>query len=102
MSDFKYGDITEKIIGAAFRVHNTIGMRIPGSDLSTSIGIGTSDRIHCIMLENLKCLYYYLDQQIGTRRVDFFVEDKISVELKGNNQIRRCSSCTSNELSWKL
>src|SRR4029078_10911394 len=25
---------------------------------------------------------FYLDQQIGTRRVDFFVENKISVELK--------------------
>ena len=25
MSDFKYGDLTEKIIGAAFRVHNTLG-----------------------------------------------------------------------------
>jgi len=25
---------------------------------------------------------YYLDQHIGTRRVDFLVENKISVELK--------------------
>lgn len=25
MSNFKYGDLTEKIIGAAFRVHNTLG-----------------------------------------------------------------------------
>ena len=25
MTDFKYGEITEKIIGAAFRVHGTLG-----------------------------------------------------------------------------
>ncbi len=25
MPDFKYAEITEKIIGAAFRVHNTLG-----------------------------------------------------------------------------
>ncbi len=25
MTDFKYGDITEKIIGASFRIHNTLG-----------------------------------------------------------------------------
>jgi len=25
MADFKYGEITEKIIGHAFRVHNTLG-----------------------------------------------------------------------------
>jgi len=25
MTDFKYGEITEKIIGAAFRVHGALG-----------------------------------------------------------------------------
>ncbi len=25
MTDFKYGEITERIIGAAFRVHGTLG-----------------------------------------------------------------------------
>ena len=25
MSDFKFGEITEKIIGGSFRVHNTLG-----------------------------------------------------------------------------
>jgi hypothetical protein len=26
MPEFKYGDIIEKIIGACFRIHNTLGM----------------------------------------------------------------------------
>jgi len=30
---------------------------------------------------------YYDDQQIGTRRVDFFVEEKIMVELKALTQL---------------
>ncbi len=30
---------------------------------------------------------FYLDEQIGTRRVDFFVENKISVELKAVTKI---------------
>ena len=30
----------------------------------------------------LEMLIFYRDHQIGTRRVDFFVEDKIMVELK--------------------
>lgn len=30
---------------------------------------------------------FYKEEQIGTRRVDFFVEDMISVELKAVNQL---------------
>lgn len=37
MSNFKYGDLTEKIIGAAFRVHNTLGQWFPGSNISEGI-----------------------------------------------------------------
>lgn len=81
MTDFKYGDITEKIIGASFRVHNVLGC-------------GFQEVIHQRALElELKLVpldyareyempFYYLDQQIGFRQVDFLVEKKISVELK--------------------
>lgn len=34
------------------------------------------------LVENLKCLFFYREEQIGTRRVDFLVEGIISVELK--------------------
>ena len=32
---------------------------------------------------------FYEDEQIGTRRVDFFVEDKIMVELKAITQLEK-------------
>lgn len=81
MAEYKYGDITEKVIGAAFRVHGTLGN-------------GFQEVIYQRALElELKALtinyarefempIYYMDQQIGTRRVDFLIEEKISVELK--------------------
>lgn len=81
MADFKYGEITEKIIGAAFRVHNTLGNGfqevIYQRALELELRILTIDSVR-----EFEMPIYYLDQQIGTRRVDFLIEDKISVELK--------------------
>ena len=39
---------------------------------------------------------FYREEQIGTRRVDFLVEGIISVELKSNDQIGRCSFSASH------
>ena len=50
-------------------------------------------------------IYYKKDLQepIGTRRADFVVENKVLVELKSLNQIRkRCSSGTSFKLFKSL
>lgn len=81
MTNFKYGEITEKIIGAAFRVH-------------TALGNGYQELIYQRALEvefrELGLQYnrefnmpiYYKGKRIGTRRVDFFVCKIIVVELK--------------------
>ena len=34
---------------------------------------------------------FYRNEQIGIRRVDFFVDNRVMVELKGNRKNRRCS-----------
>lgn len=41
---------------------------------------------------------HYEGEDIGTRRVDFFVEENIMVEFKSINPIRGSSFSTSNEL----
>ncbi len=76
-----YKEITEKIIKAAMEVH-------------TSLGTGFQEVIYQRALEiemdtfGLSCErekempIFYKEQQICTRRVDFFVEQKIMVELK--------------------
>ena len=81
MADFKYGEITEKIIGAAFRVHNTLGCGIQEVIYQRALEM----ELRLIPLDYVREFempIFYLDKQIGTRRVDFFVENKISVELK--------------------
>ncbi len=74
-------ELTGKIIGCAMEVH-----RILGNGFQEVI----YQRAMAIEMENIGLNYsrehemdiYYKDIQIGKRRVDFFVEDKIMVELK--------------------
>ena len=81
MAEFKYAEITEKVIGAAFRVHNILGTGfqeiIYQRALELELKILTID-----FVREFEMPIFYLDQQIGTRRVDFLVANKISVELK--------------------
>jgi len=72
MTDFKYGEITEKIIGAAFRVHNTPGCGFQEVIYQRALEM----EFRLIPLDyarEFEIPIYYLDEQIGTRRVDFFV-----------------------------
>jgi GxxExxY protein len=81
MSDFKFGDITEKIIGASFRVHNTLGCGF--QEVIYQRALELELRLAPLQyIREFEMPIFYLDQQIGTPRVDFFVESKISVELK--------------------
>jgi GxxExxY protein len=77
----KYDDLTHKIIGCAMQVHTMLGNGFQEMIYQRALEIEME-------LEGLKfvreqeMLIYYRDIIIGSRRVDFFVEDKIMVELK--------------------
>lgn len=81
MTDFKYGEITEKVIGAAFRVHGTLGNGFQEVIYQRALELEFKTMSLGYQRE-FEMPIYYLDQQIGTRRVDFLVGGKISVELK--------------------
>ncbi len=77
----KYDDITRKIIGCAMRVHTKLGNGFQEVIYQRSLEIE-------MVLEGLsferekEMKIYYREIEVGTRRVDFFVENTISVELK--------------------
>jgi GxxExxY protein len=81
MTDYKYGDITEKIIGASFRVHGVLhnGFQEVIYQRALELEFKTMNLEYA---REFEMPIYYMDQQIGTRRVDFLVNTKISVELK--------------------
>lgn len=81
MADFKYGEITQKIIGSAFRVHGTLGNGFQEVIYQRAIALEFNNA-SIEYAREFEMPIYYLDQHIGTRGVDFLVENKISVELK--------------------
>jgi len=81
MAEFKFGEITEKIIGAAFRVHSTLGNGFQEVIYQRALELELK-AMNVEYSREFEMPIYYLDQHIGTRRVDFLVEGKISVELK--------------------
>ncbi len=76
-----YKEITEKIIGAAMQVHSALGNGFQEVIYQRAMEVELS--ILKIVFEREKEMpIFYKGEQIGARRVDFFIENKIMVELK--------------------
>ena len=81
-----HGDLTHRIIGCAMRVHSTLGSGFQEVIYQRALAIEMN--IEGLNFEREKEMpIIYRDQNIGTRRVDFFVEDLIMVELKAISQL---------------
>ena len=77
----KYEELTKRIIGCAMRVHSVLGNGFQEVIYQRALEI--EFRIEGLNFEREKEMtIFYRDIEIGKRRVDFFVEGKIMVELK--------------------
>ncbi|MEP2671283.1 MAG: GxxExxY protein [Cyclobacteriaceae bacterium] len=79
--EYKYSDITEKIIGCAMKVHNTLGNGFQEVIYQRALAIEL-EKTKLLFTRELEMPIYYENIEIGTRRVDFLIEDKIILELK--------------------
>lgn len=76
-----YEQTTRRIIAAGMKVHSTLGNGFQEVIYQRAMAIEMP--FHNLVFEREKELpIFYREQQIGTRRVDFFVESLIMVELK--------------------
>ena len=83
---FKYSAITAKIIQCAMTVHTTLGNGFQEVIYQRALEIEMNlQNIH--FSREFEMPVYYRDIQIGTRRVDFLVENVVSVELKALLQL---------------
>ena len=74
-------DITKRIIAAAMQVHSMLGNGFQEVIYQRAMQIEMP--LQNLSFEREKGMpIFYRDQEIGTRRVDFFVENCIMVELK--------------------
>ncbi|HEU5289916.1 MAG TPA: GxxExxY protein [Cyclobacteriaceae bacterium] len=91
--EYKYSELTGKIIGCAMEVH-----RVLGNGFQACLPKGSTARRQEVIYQRALALelgaqnieyarefempIQYKENHIGTRRVDFLVEEKISVEIK--------------------
>jgi GxxExxY protein len=82
----KHEELTYKIIGCAMEVHKHLGNGFQELIYQRALAIEmASQGIDFSREHEMQILYKGND--IGTRRVDFFVEDKIMVEIKAIIQL---------------
>ena len=81
MKEYKYSDITEKIIGSAMKVHSFLGNGFQEVIYQRCLAIEFV-KADLEFMREVEIPIFYHDEQVGTRRADFLVEDKILVELK--------------------
>lgn len=78
---YKYSELTAKIIGCAMTVHKELGNGFQEVIYQRALEIEM--RLAGITFSReFEMPIFYRQEQIGTRRVDFLVEGIISVELK--------------------
>jgi len=84
--EYKYSELTSKIIKCAMTVHNELGCGfqevIYQRALDIEFGLQGIE-----FSREYEMPVYYKQQQIGTRRVDFLVNDIVSVELKALTEL---------------
>ena len=86
--EYKYSELTGKIIGCAMTVHSTLRNGFQEIIYQRALGIEMADQ-GILFQREPKMPIYYKTQKIGTRRVDFLVEGIIPVELKALIQLEK-------------
>ncbi len=86
MSELKFKEITEKIIGSAMKVHAALGNGFQEVIYQRALEIEMQES-SLKSLREFSMPIFYKGKQIGERRVDFFVEDNVMVELKALIQL---------------
>ena len=79
--EYKYSELTGKIIGCAMAVHKTLGNGFQEVIYQRALELEMHFSGISFQRE-FEMPIFYRQEQIGTRRVDFLVEGIVSVELK--------------------
>ena len=84
--DTRFNELTKTIIGCAMDVHRELGSGFPEIIYQrslavelTAMGIAFQGEVHLPV--------FYKENSIGSRRVDFLIENQVLVELKATNEL---------------
>jgi GxxExxY protein len=78
---YLYADLTEKIIGAAYNVHNSLGRGLSEKTYENALVVKL--RQLGLNIEQQKTLpVFFENQKVGEQIVDLVVEERVLVEIK--------------------
>lgn len=86
MEDLKYSSLTHQVIGAAMEVHRHLGNGFQEVIYQRALAIELRLQ-NVAFIREQEMPVSYKGENIGTRRVDFFIENIIRVELKAMIQL---------------
>ncbi len=85
-AEFKYSDITEKIIGCAMKVHQRMRNGYPELIYHNCLiiefgkaGINFQNKVELPI--------FYENVEVGKRRIDFLIENKVVLEIKAITEL---------------
>jgi GxxExxY protein len=83
---YKYSELTSRIIACAMEVHSILGNGFQEVIYQRALALEFQlQGIHYLREKEMKV--FYKTRRVGTRRVDFLVEELISTELKATTQL---------------
>jgi GxxExxY protein len=83
---YLHGEITEKIIACALRVHTTLGNGFQEVIYQRALEIEFQNH-NLNFKREFSMKVFYNDRQIGTRRVDFLINGCVSLEIKAAKEL---------------
>lgn len=86
VEQYRHEALTHTIIGSAMEVHKTLGNGFQEVVYQRALAVELKLR-NIVFQRELEMQLHYKGENVGTRRVDFFVEEKVMVELKAIIQL---------------
>jgi GxxExxY protein len=77
----QYEELTYKVIGCAMKVHSVLGSGFQEVIYQRCLAIEL-EKAEVAFDREVEQIIYYQGQHVGSRRADFVIEEKITVELK--------------------
>lgn len=83
---YKYSELTGKIIGCAMKVHTTLGNGFQEAIYQRCLEIELHKQ-GLLFSRELEMLIFYEGIEVGRRRVEFLIDEKVMVELKAVSKL---------------
>lgn len=84
--DTRYNTLTRAVISCAMQVHRTLGNGFQEVIYQRCLAL-EMEREGLVFAREVEMPLYYRDTEVGSRRVDFLVDDTVLVELKALTEI---------------